>query len=122
MDNRDDVMDNIQRDYPKELKNLCNKKDTSSKSWVRCIDDTVMWSETLEAGFKQKFIFIQECNQEGVVLNLKKNPVWYEGGGSNRIQLDPRWDRAHGDIYQRTYVIPNTMQLKGNAGKTMPTF
>ena len=43
-----------------------------SMSWVRCIDDTLLWADTLLACLKQTFYFIQECAMYGVVFNQKK--------------------------------------------------
>ena len=57
-----------------QAKHIKEFKDHSENatSWVCCIDDMVLWSETLQDSIRQTFIFIQECSAEGVVFNRKK--------------------------------------------------
>ena len=64
----DEVMEKMQAKFPKEFKD----RQQNNTSWVRCIDDTVLWSETLEESIRQTWIFIQECSAEGVVFLKKK--------------------------------------------------
>ena len=68
----DQIMDRIKTENPEIFKTPSSQENEHSISWVRCIDDTVLWEDTLDNCIKQTFIFIQECAAEGVVFNKKK--------------------------------------------------
>ena len=68
----DEIMDRIKMKNPEIFKNSCSPENEHSTSWVRCIDDTVLWADSFDNCIKQTFIFIQECAAEGVVFNKKK--------------------------------------------------
>ena len=55
----------------KHLRKFKDQNENATK-WVWCIDDTVLWAETLEDSICQTFIFIQECASEGVIFKKKK--------------------------------------------------
>ena len=71
----DEVMDKMRGHYPDVFSNPCDPANEQSRSWVRCIDDTVLWASSLTSCLTQTFYFIQECAAEGVVFNEKKNPI-----------------------------------------------
>ena len=69
----DEVMEQMKRTYPHVVSNPCDPANEQSRSWVRCLDDTVLWASSLTSCLTQTFLFIHECAAEGVVFNEKKN-------------------------------------------------
>ena len=41
-------------------------------AWRRCIDDTLLWSSSLEDSFMQCAKYLTFCGQEGIIFNPKK--------------------------------------------------
>ena len=68
----DELMKSIKSDYPELFINPRTPQNEHSAAWVRCIDDTLLWAESLIKCLKQTFLFVQECAFDGVVFNQRK--------------------------------------------------
>ena len=44
-------------------------------SWCRCIDDTLLWSSSIEQSFIQCAKYLTFCGKEGIIFNPKKLEV-----------------------------------------------
>ena len=40
--------------------------------WVKCVDDTLLWSENIKEAFRETCEFISHCGKHGVIFNPKK--------------------------------------------------
>ena len=67
----DELMKSIKSEYPELFINPCTPQNEHSTAWVRCIDDTLLWAESLIKCLRQTFLFVQECAFDGVVFSLR---------------------------------------------------
>ena len=54
----------------------------SQPSWRRCIDDTLLWSQSIEQSFLQCARYLSFCGEEGIIFNPKKLEV-----GKKEVQI-----------------------------------
>jgi hypothetical protein len=91
-------------------------KDTPDKNIRRCIDDTLIWANSIWTSYHQIWYILDFCSKEGIIFNPKKMKLGETSLNIFGYHLDQSGQRPTNKFMDALLKYPNPKNIKEMRG------